>query len=334
MFDSNAFAKLVRRVAAAGVLVAVLPGLAWPQPSGRQTTPDGRHVLVNRAEAGLQWAISYSPNEGTITGNVFDPNGGDPSYIWCERLRDDGVMDPAAVAIDWRCEGADPCTMSPCDASGWSDLGVVPLGGFFFLPARDPFVTLMRPGTYCDPIRVGFVVEFAGNPSWEVDTAICHYASMAQPTQTSVNEGEDIWIRAWNYALEKPVGGTAHYTVMLGDEVIYTEALPIPKPSGLLGPVDEEGRPLPQGICVRPSAPVPSGTQVSFNVQIREPETAEAQAADDSIPDLASPQHSTPGVIHHIDLAVSPNCASAENGRPLVTNDTWELVSNGLPLLP
>ncbi|MDG2306047.1 MAG: hypothetical protein P8R42_15635 [Candidatus Binatia bacterium] len=308
--------------------------VAQSQPTGRQTTPDGKQVLVNRAEGGLQWAISYSPNEGTITGNVFDPSGGDPSYIWCRRIGDDGSFDPAAIAIDWQCEGANACTMSPCDSSGWSNLGVVELGGFFFLPARDPFVTLQRPGAYCDPLILGFVEEFAGNPSWEVDTSICPYASMTQNTRTPIEAGEDVFVRFWNWPLDDPAGGTFHFTLMLGDEVIYSETASIPKQSGLLGPLDDENNPA--AICVRPDNPVPAGTPISWNVQLREaPGAEEAQVAVvDGIPDLAGPLHRTPGVVHMIEVSVGSNCEGEPLGRRLVAPDAWTHVSPGLPVLP
>lgn len=304
---------------------------ALAQPSGRQTTPDGKHILVNRAESGLQWAISYLPIEGVITGNVFDPGGGDPSYIWCRRVGDDGVMDPAAVMIDWACEGADACTQSPCNASGWTDLGVVPLGGFFFLPAVDPFVPLMQPGTYCDPIRTGPVVEFGTIPSFEVDTSICRYASMTQTTLTPIEENDGVWVRIWNYALNEPVGGSVFVTLMIGDEVVYADELEVPRDSGLLGPRNDQGDPI--GLCLRPGA-IPAGTLVGLNIQAREAEAELADPAVDRGSDLARPQHSTPGVVHMLDLSISTDCQLEERGRQLVNAERWDLVSRGLPLLP
>ncbi len=306
---------------------------AWAQPSGRQTTPDGRNILVNRAEGGLQWAISYTPNEGTITGNVFDPGGGDPSYIWCERVGDDGSRDPAAIQIDWRCEGASECAQSPCDASGWIDLGLVRLGGFFFLPARDPFVTLQKPGSYCDPIRFGFSTEF-GAPSWEVDTSVCPYASMSQPIRTPVEAGEDIVVRVWHWKLLQPAGGALTLTVLLGDELIHSEEVKIPRDATLFGPRTPDDEPLV--LCLHPKNPAPAGTPISWNLQIQEPsgEAVPTGVPTESIPELGRPLHSDPGVTHMLELTVGSNCEGEPAGRPLVTHDTWEHVSEGLPPLP
>lgn len=323
--------KCFRRLAFLLVLAGALslPANALAQPSGRQTTRDGKHVLVNRPEAGLQWAISYSPQEGTITGNVFDPSGGDPSYIWCDRVSDDGVMNPSAVQISWRCEGADQCTQSPCDASGWTDLGTVPLGGFFFLPAVDPFVTLMQPGAYCDPAILGPITEFGNIRSFEVDTSICGYASMTQTTLTPVEEGDGIWTRIWNYELNHPRDGSVFVTIMIGDDVVYTEELEVPHDSGLLGPRNEDDEPI--GLCIKPGF-VPAGTLVGLNIQTREP--GEAETTTSSSSDLASPAHSTPGVIHMLDMSVSQDCTSEDLGRQLVDADRWAVVSRGLPELP
>lgn len=315
------------------ILAIPLPSVA--QPSGRQTTPDSKQVLVNRAQGGLQWAISYTPGDGTITGNVFDPAGGEPQFIWCERMGDDGSLDPREVMIDWRCEGSFSCTQSPCLATNWNELATVPLPGSFFLPARDPFIPLQLPEHYCDPIRIGFLPdELAGNPSWEVDTAICEYATMVQTTQTPIEAGEDVWVRIWNWALEEPEGGVLLVSILLGDEVLYSDSVDIPKPSGLLGPEDDEGRPL--GICVRPSAPVPAGTPVAYHLQIRPPAGAAVAAAPatEADPDLGRPFHSTPGVVHMLDLAISPGCEAQELGRRLVTHDTWERVSTGVREVP
>lgn len=321
-----------RKLAFCLALSVCLASAAAAQPSGRQTTPDGRQILVNRAEGGLQWAISYAPNDGTITGNVFDPGGGEPSYIWCRRVGDDAVMDPALVVIDWQCEGASACQQSPCLASNWNDLGVVPLGGFFFLPAADPFVTLQEPGTFCDPIRVGFVNEFVGTPSWEVDSSICRYASMTQPSLTPIEADDDIFVRVWNFALQEPENGTGLFTLMFGEDVVYSEEMSIPKESGLFGPF---GVGDGVGICLRPGKAYPAGTQVAFNLQMREP-AAEPPASVESRAglELGRPMHSTPGVIHMLEITVGSNCAGEPAGRRLTVNDGWALVSKGLPLLP
>jgi len=316
-------------------LSTCVPPAAYAQPSGRQTTPDGMQVLVNRAEGGMQWAISYAPNDGTITGNVFDPGGGAPSYIWCQRVGDDGVMDPAAVKIDWACEGASACAQAPCLASDWNPLGTVPLGGFFFLPATDPFVTLQQPGTYCDPSGVGFANEFAGTPSWETDTNVCRYATMVQPSLTPIEAGEDLFVRVWNFDLEDPDGGKGFFTLMVGDEVVYSEEMPIPKESGLLGPfgVGPDG----VGVCVRPEKQWPAGSLVSYNLQLRPPpaeRTTGARRGTAAVARLERPFHSTPGIMHMLEITVGSNCEGEPAGRHLTTNDRWTHVSTGLPARP
>lgn len=316
-------------------LLLVTGGLALvqnaeAQPSGRRTTRDGKHQMVNRAEAGLQWAVSYTPQEGVLTGNVFDPSGGEPAYVWCRRVGDDGVMDPNEVEILWQCEGAERCNESPCDASGWSSFGnePIPLGGFFFQPAVDPFITLMQPGAYCDTIRVGPVTEFGNLRSFEVDSSICSYATMTQRALTPIEEGDGIWVRIWNYQLDNPRDGSVFVTLMIEDEVVYSEELLVPRSSGLLGPRDENGDPI--GLCLKPGA-VPAGALVALNIQTRD---APEGVTTSTRSDLARPAHSSPGVIHALDFSVSADCVAEDRGRQLVNADRWDLVSDSLPRLP
>src|SRR5262249_35001961 len=62
-------------------------------PSGLQVTPDGKRTLVSKDVNGQRWAITMNPDDGTVTGNVFLPEGGEPQFVWCQRTGDDGNPD-------------------------------------------------------------------------------------------------------------------------------------------------------------------------------------------------------------------------------------------------
>jgi subtilisin len=104
------------------------------QPSGLQVTPDGARTLISKDVGNERWAITYNPDDDTVTGNVFSPGGGAPQFVWCERTGDDGNPDPYAVQIDFVCSGADACDSPSCPTGEWTQIAQVTLPGSFFLP--------------------------------------------------------------------------------------------------------------------------------------------------------------------------------------------------------
>ncbi|HEY8517686.1 MAG TPA: S8 family serine peptidase [Candidatus Binatia bacterium] len=117
-------------------ILAALEALPIGNPSGLQITPDQARTLISKDVGNERWAISYNPEDQTITGNVFDASGGPPKFVWCERTGDDGNPDPYDVQIDFACSGADACTGSSCPVDDWTFIGEVPLPGSFLLPPR------------------------------------------------------------------------------------------------------------------------------------------------------------------------------------------------------
>lgn len=97
--------------------------------SGVQLTPDGRHTLISKDVGGQRWAILRSP-DGTVTGNVFFPGGGDPQYVWCEETDET----PAEGEVMLACFGADICPNAPCTNADWNFIAEVSLPETFFLP--------------------------------------------------------------------------------------------------------------------------------------------------------------------------------------------------------
>lgn len=102
--------------------------------SGLQITPDGKHTLVSKDVAGERWTLSTSGDVESVTGNVFQPSGGDPVFLWCRRTARDGNPDPAAEILTFDCQAAGNCTSSGCPAGQWTPVGAVELPGSFFLP--------------------------------------------------------------------------------------------------------------------------------------------------------------------------------------------------------
>src|SRR5262249_38633937 len=82
-------------------------------------TPDSKSTLVSKDVGGLRWAISRNA-DGSISGNVFDPAGGDPQFVWCSQKSE------SADSYSFACSGTGPCTVSYCQGA-WqfiSDVGL------------------------------------------------------------------------------------------------------------------------------------------------------------------------------------------------------------------
>jgi N-acetylneuraminic acid mutarotase len=107
--------------------------------SAVQVPPDGVGTLVTKDVAGARWAISRNP-DGTVTGNVFAPDGSPPSFVWCEETGS------AGGEVTFACRGADRCALAPCAPGAWSFIADVTLPTSFFLPPGAGWRTLAPLG--------------------------------------------------------------------------------------------------------------------------------------------------------------------------------------------
>lgn len=109
---------------------------ALDSKAGVREIPGRNRVLVSKDAGGKRWAIAWN-EDGSVTGNVYDPEGGAPQFVWCEDLGDDGNSSFADRMFRFRCAGADPCFEGTCNATNWTDLGGVSLPGSFFTPSSE-----------------------------------------------------------------------------------------------------------------------------------------------------------------------------------------------------
>lgn len=114
------------------VLAVLVLGLGSPAyaQSGVQTTPDGEQTLVSKDVGGERWAIARDA-DGTITGNVFYPDGRPPQFLWCSPSAD---APPAQAEVAVSCFGTDACTLAPCVPDAWNFIADVSLPESFFAP--------------------------------------------------------------------------------------------------------------------------------------------------------------------------------------------------------
>src|SRR5690606_28388071 len=110
-------------------LVAFAATFAAAQ-TGVQVTRDGKRTLVSKDVGAERWAITLN-EDGSVTGNVFRSDGGEPSFVACTEVSREGDE------ITFDCSGADRCPAAPCDASEWTFIARVPLSATFFEPSGE-----------------------------------------------------------------------------------------------------------------------------------------------------------------------------------------------------
>jgi hypothetical protein len=114
----------VKEAGTAGSRAAPLGGAG--RASGIQITPDGERVLINKDVGDERWAITRNLDDLTVTGNVFQIEGGDPLFLFCEQ------QDQIEDDLEFECFGADRCTDSTCPE--FEFIAEVTLPESFFLP--------------------------------------------------------------------------------------------------------------------------------------------------------------------------------------------------------
>lgn len=113
-----------------GVAATAGHGLAQ---SGVRDSLDDAQILVNKDVGGERWAIAYDRTTGTVTGNVFFPDGRAPAFIWCAQTGEPGAIEPGAPDLELSCHGSDACDQAPCAGPAWSFIADVTLPVSFFL---------------------------------------------------------------------------------------------------------------------------------------------------------------------------------------------------------
>jgi hypothetical protein len=125
---SSAVARPLLRAVLLIPLLAVVVVVDAAAQSGVQITPDGGQILISKDVGAERWAIALNAEDGTVTGNVFFPDGGPPQFVWCEELS------RAGENVTLACFGAEACPLAPCFEHEWGFIADVTLPESFFRP--------------------------------------------------------------------------------------------------------------------------------------------------------------------------------------------------------
>ena len=98
--------------------------------SGIQVTPDDKRTLISKEVDGARWAITRNADDGSVTGNVYFPDGGEPLFLFCEET--EATDDEVTLS----CSGADGCVAAPCGGFSAIDEVTLPVE-FFALPGEE-----------------------------------------------------------------------------------------------------------------------------------------------------------------------------------------------------
>ncbi|HEY8516303.1 MAG TPA: hypothetical protein VIS07_12375 [Candidatus Binatia bacterium] len=140
------------RVWLAGGSELATPRSAHAQSGNRGATLslDRLNFLVNKDVGNERWSISLNfvpqtteqggvtPVLESVTGNVYQPDGSPPSFIFCTPRGDStGTLDVPSSEFRFSCRGTSPCTSTAreCARTQWVPLGDdIRLSASFFLP--------------------------------------------------------------------------------------------------------------------------------------------------------------------------------------------------------
>jgi len=138
--------RIASSIVARGALMLVAAGSAHAK-SAVQIDPNDVNILVNKTVGSganaEQWVLTLNFDDSTLIGNVFQVNGGAPTFFFCnvDTSPDSGILDetslPGEMVVFSDCEIAGGCTALPCNPdTQWTPLATQPasLPGEFFLP--------------------------------------------------------------------------------------------------------------------------------------------------------------------------------------------------------
>lgn len=103
--------EAVRRASpgsAAAAAAATGRALGGVRASGIQITPDGERILINKDVGDQRWSIKRDLGNLTVTGNIFQLDGGDPQFLFCEQLNE------TDDSVQLRCSSAASCSEVAC----------------------------------------------------------------------------------------------------------------------------------------------------------------------------------------------------------------------------
>ncbi|MCA9651080.1 MAG: hypothetical protein H6712_34750 [Myxococcales bacterium] len=112
---------------------------------------------------------------------------------------------------------------------------------------RDVFGAERPADAVCD--EEGLLIEsFGPDPVFEIQTDLCNYATIEQPTLVELRSGDTVSLRLWYYDLTAPSPAEAHLALAIDGQVEWEQLVPVPAPATLL---DEDlviERELPAGV--------------------------------------------------------------------------------------
>ena len=115
---------------------------------------------------------------------------------------------------------------------------------------EDPFGDHRPVEVSCDE-EDGLTVE---SGLLEIDTTFCNYASLVQPSLTTVDLGEVLEVLVYHGSLTSSEEAEAHVALMLGEQVVWEQQIGIPSGSGVYS------------VEVDAALSAPAGTSVVFHL--------------------------------------------------------------------
>src|SRR5690606_1386281 len=118
----------------------------------------------------------------------------------------------------------------------------------------DPFAAHRPADLDCNPF--GYAPEdLQGEPAFYVDTGLCNYLTVEQPSQLAVNPGDTGNVRVYHYELSADEPADGHVAIAIDGVPVWGQVVAIPA-----DPAWVEGR-------WTAKAEAPRGTKIQFHVR-------------------------------------------------------------------
>lgn len=82
---------------------------------------------------------------------------------------------------------------------------------------------------------LGRIVEdFEGEPSLSIDTRICEYVTLEQPSLAALSGGDELHLRIHHFDLSAEAPAEGHAAVVLAGQLAWETHVPIPSPDAMI----------------------------------------------------------------------------------------------------
>lgn len=127
------------------------------------------------------------------------------------------------------------CDPEPTPLPPREVVSLVDPDGWEPVPAdADVFAERIVPGGQCPAGEGHYPEDFAGQPSYKIDTTFCDGITLAQPTTVDLRPDEVVAIKIYHFSLVAPTPAVATLGLAVDGQRLWEHEVPIPSEASLI----------------------------------------------------------------------------------------------------